>query len=122
LGRVTSDLGIRPLVNTGQTYFDVVSDGHDSRNTLCIGFRMVLLHEAAHKPRQCDNTVVDGHRNVGGIDVRIPPEFALNIASDVAVGPHARYSISDSRLERSTSQFAVLTIANAPRDHDGYQH
>jgi hypothetical protein len=39
---------------------------------------------------------VDTDCNVGRIYLRIPAELLFNVASDVAVGSHDSYSVSDS--------------------------
>jgi hypothetical protein len=55
---------------------------------------MVFLHVATNKPCQGYDAVADAYRDVGRIYVGVPPEFILNVAPDVAVGPRGKYSIS----------------------------
>src|SRR5262249_40574032 len=92
---VARNFGVWPLVDARQANFDVVDDAYHTGYPFGIGLGLVFLHVAADEPRQGDDPVVDVHGNVGRIDVRVPPQFVLNIAPNIAVGTHARFSISN---------------------------
>jgi hypothetical protein len=65
-----------------QTHLKIVSNSYNAHDALRIGLSLILLHIAAHQPRQCDDAVVDEHPNVRCIYIRLTPKLILDVASD----------------------------------------
>ena len=57
---------------------------HALRGALRFPFVVVALDE----PGQRDDAVLDGYRDVGRVDVRVPLELFLDVPFDLAIGPH----------------------------------
>lgn len=93
--RVAGDFGVRSLIEARQAHLDVVCQSDDASHPLCRRFGLELVAVAARKPGQGDDTILYGYGDVGGVDIRIPPQLVFDVPLDIAVGPH-RYLLGVS--------------------------
>jgi hypothetical protein len=85
---VAGDVGVRSLVDIGQADLKVVRHPEDSGHALGVALRLPFVVVALDEPGQRDDAVLHRHPDVGRVDVRVPPDFILHVAFDLAVGPH----------------------------------
>src|ERR1700737_1122179 len=81
--------GVGPPTEDRQPPLDIVHHRDNAGDAFCGLLGFSFLSVAANKPGQRDDTVLYSHRDIGRVNVQVPPKLRFNVPFDVDVGPHA---------------------------------
>jgi hypothetical protein len=72
VARIAGDVGVRPLVDGGQAHLEIVRHTADAGHAFRCRLGLEFLRVAADEAGQGDHAVLDRHRYIGRVDVRVP--------------------------------------------------
>jgi hypothetical protein len=96
-------------VDAWHANLDVVRDCDNTSNALRCAFGLIFVCVAANKSRQRDSATMRRYSNIGGIEIRVPPQFFLNVSFELAVGFHHDLRVDLSNNENESRELPSVS-------------